>query len=96
MITKIDTDEVERISKDLTSAINDLESEINTLFTRFSNVPNVTKEWIGGQADFYFSRVALDKRQYLILINKLRSIAQELNSEASSAQTCIKANNTKD
>lgn len=96
MITRIDTDEVERISRDLTAAINDLEAEVNTLYTRFSNVPDVTKEWIGGQADFYFSRVALDRRQYLILIDRLRNIAQELNTEASSARTYIKANNTKD
>lgn len=95
MITRIDTDEVERISRDLTAAINDLEAEVNTLYTRFSNVPTVTKEWIGGQADFYFSRVALDRRQYLILIDRLRNIVQELNTEASSARTYIKANNTK-
>ena len=96
MITRINTDEVERISRDLTSAINDLESEVNTLYTRFSNVPTVTKEWIGGKANIYFSRIALDKRQYLILIDKLRSVARELNSEASNARTYIKANNTKD
>ncbi len=96
MITKTDTEKIERISRNIMNATNDLEDEINALFKRFSNVPTVTKEWIGNQANYYFSRVALDKRQYLMLVNRLRSVAKELSSEASSMRASIKSNNTKD
>lgn len=94
MITKVNTDKMEEISKDINSAINDLEDEINALFNRFANVPTGTKEWIGNQANYYFSRIALDKKQYLMLIGRLKSIAKEIGSEASSIQTSIKSNNT--
>ena len=36
------------------SLVNDLNTEINNLFNRFSEVPSVTKEWVGQQAQFYF------------------------------------------
>ena len=95
MISRVNTAELEHISKDLLSAASDLETEFDALFTRFSNVPNVTKEWVGTQANFYFSRIAADKQQYTALVDKIRKIAQELNAETSNVQNCIKLNNTK-
>ena len=94
MISYIDTREVENVSNELLPLIDKLEAEFNALFERFSKVTTVTKEWIGGQAEFYFSRVALDKKVYTELIAELRQIASELDSEAESANSYIKANNT--
>lgn len=94
MITYINTDEVESVAKELSAATDELETEFNNLFKRFSNVPRGTKEWIGNQADYYFARVSEDKRHYTRVINELKSISRELTAEASSAKAYIKTNNT--
>ena len=96
MITYINTDEMNDIARELSSMTNDLESEFNTIFKRFSNVPNVTKEWIGNNADYYFSTTNEDKSSYDNLIKQLRSFSQELTSEASNVERQIRANNNKD
>ena len=93
MISYINTAEVDSISEELLSAANDLETEFNALFARFANVPNVTKEWVGNQANFYFSKVASDKQQYTALVNELRKLGQELAHHAANAQNRIKGNN---
>ena len=93
MISHINTAEVDNIAKELSSLVNDLDAEFNALFTRFSNVPTVTREWVGNQANFYFKKTALDKQRYTLFTNELRKISQELSAEASSAQNYIKANN---
>lgn len=93
MISYVNTDELEDIAIELSSATNDLDAEFNALFTRLNNVPTVTKEWVGGQANHYFSRVALDRQQYTNFIDSVRGLGQELSTEASSIQARIKENN---
>ncbi|MBR2753879.1 hypothetical protein IKD82_01820 [Candidatus Saccharibacteria bacterium] len=94
MITYADTNEINNITKDLSPLINDLESEFNSLFKRLSNVPTITKEWVGNQATFYFSKTSEDKLVYSTLINELRSFVQELNSESINLDHQIQANNS--
>lgn len=94
MITYVDTDELEDIARDFQKATNDLEKEINSLYNRLSNVPNSTREWIGNKANIYFSKVALDKRQYVNLIETLRNIDKEIYTQASEIKACIKSNNS--
>lgn len=96
MISQVDTDQIKTIAADVQSLAGDLEGEINALFRRFANVPTVTKEWIGGKSEYYFSRVGLDKQKYLNLAESLRELGQELNSEASSIESHIKSNNGRD
>ncbi len=92
-ISYINTTEVEDISKDLISLVNELNTEINNLFTRFSEVPSITREWVGNQAQFYFQKVASDKAQYTDFIGKLRDIGYKLSTDVYEVQMCINKNN---
>ena len=92
-ISYINTTEVNNISKELISLANELNTEFNNLFTRFSEVPTVTKEWVGKQSVFYFKRVASDKKQYINFSNKLRDIGYKLSTDLYEIQTCINKNN---
>lgn len=94
MISYIDTNEVEEISKELLLATDELSTELDELFERLENVPDVTKEWVGYQAYYYFSCVASDREIYTRFVEKLREVGRELNTIATDSETYIKANNT--
>ena len=88
-ISYINTDEVKNIAKDINSLTDDLNSEFINLFTRFSEVPNVTKEWIGNKSEFYFNTIAKDKKQYLNFVKSLKAIAANLNMAVDDMQDCV-------
>jgi uncharacterized protein YukE len=94
MISYVDTDEIDKIADEVMSATRDLESEFDALYKRLANVPRGTKEWIGNQADFYFSVIVPEKKQYVELIEKIRQISMELKREATEISSSISMNNT--
>ncbi len=91
-ISYINTYEVESIAKEIISLANDFNAEINNLFTRFSFVPGVTREWVGTQSQFYFRRIANDKKQYIDFANTLKNIGYKLSQDVYEVRTCIKKN----
>ena len=64
MISYIDTAKVENIANDLSTLADELESEFDSLFKRLSGVPDITREWVGDQAKFYFNSTQNDKTHY--------------------------------
>ena len=84
MISYVDTEELEAISGEILTAAGDLEIEIKALFNRLNNVPQGTQEWIGKQANYYFSVVAQDEKNYLDYVNKIKALGHELRREAES------------
>ena len=93
-ISYVNTTEVENISKDLISLANEFASEINSLFNRLSEVPIVTGEWVGNQAQFYFNKISTDKNQYIDFANKIKEIGYKLNKDMNEIELCItKTNN---
>ncbi len=95
-ITYINTQEVANISKDIISLTDDLNREFTNLFTRFSGVPTITKEWVGNQASIYFDKVASDKQQYINFCNQIRNIGYKLTNNLYEVQNCINKNNTEE
>ena len=91
-ISYMNTDEVENISKEIISLANEMDSEIINLFTRFSEVPSVTKEWVGSQSEVYFDKIALDKKQYIDFANTLKDIGYKLSSDAYELKVCMNKN----
>lgn len=91
-ISYINTTEIDNIGKEITSLANEFNNEIINLFNRFSNVPTVSKEWVGTQSMFYFTKVANDKKKYTEFANKLRDIGYKLSNEVYEVQNCIKNN----
>lgn len=94
MISRINTEELREIAATYNLAVRDFECEIRDLFKRMENVPRGTKEWIGTQADFYFSQVALDIPKFKSFIEDLRQFGNLLEETAAKADATINANNT--
>jgi len=92
MISYIDTEGLAEVADEAMRAIDELEGELSELLERLMRVPTVTKEWTGNQADYYFSRVWLDKQQYDRFIDELRDVVVELNASAAIAGAYIKTN----
>lgn len=93
MITYINTNELDKISDELIFAADELTGEINNLYDRLTKVPNVTREWVGNQANYYFSRINMDRKQYIEFSNKIRALGKEVKVVASSSRNHIKNNN---
>ena len=93
MISYIYTERVNDIAGELILAAEKLSQEFTALFKRLEEVPSVTKEWTGNQADFYFSEVVLDKQQYMLFVDTLRRIGEGLKAEATNAEAGIKTIN---
>lgn len=91
-ISYINTTEVENISKELISLAEDFNKEINNLFTRFSEVPYLTQEWVGQKSIFYFNCLAQDKQKYINFGNQLKDVGYKLSSGTSEIKSCIKKN----
>lgn len=91
-ISYMNTVEVENIAKEVLSLSNEFNVEINNLFNRFSEVPDISKEWVGSQASFYFKKVANDKKKYIDFANKLKDIGYKLSNDVYEVQTCMKKN----
>lgn len=92
-ISYANTIEIENISKELITLANELTTEFNNMYTRFSEVPFNSKEWVGKQSMFYFNRIANDKKEYLNFASKIRDIGYKLSSDVYEIQTCINKNN---
>lgn len=84
--------EVEDIAKDIKTYANDFISEINNLYKRLSEVPNVTKEWVGNKANFYFDTISNDKSVYIDFGNKLYKIGETLSNDIEDIQNTMKEN----
>lgn len=91
-ISYIETSEVESISKEILSLTTELNSEINNLFTRFAEVPTITKEWVGTQSNYFFNKTETEKKQYIDFIDKLKDIGYKLSKDVIEIQTCINNN----
>lgn len=91
-ISYVNTTEAENIAKDIISLATDFNTEINNLFLRFSEVPSVTKEWVGNQAIVYFNKIAQDKKQYNDFANNLKDIGYKLNKDLYDINMKIKNN----
>lgn len=91
-ISYINTTELEEIARQLIEYAGDFESEINSLFTRLGDVPNVTKEWVGNKSESYFNRIGDDKQKYITFANNLRKIGYEINKVVSDTQNCMSRN----
>ncbi len=89
-ITYVKTEEIDSIGNELNNLCNEYNNEINKLFKRLSEVPNITQEWTGKQSRTYFSIVAKDKQSFVEVGNQLSYIAQKIKSDAAEIDRSIK------
>lgn len=79
---KANTDEMRRIASEINSLAVQYQKTISDLYTKFSEMPTVTKEWIGNKAQEYVSYVMLDKPDMLSVGDKIKSFANAITDDA--------------
>ena len=88
-LKKADTHEITELAKDIISLATDYETEINNLFRRFSNVPLITREWVGNEAEQYFNIVSFDQQDYINIGETIKAYANKLIEDAESIDETI-------
>lgn len=88
-ISYVNTVDVLNISKEILTLTEELDKEIDSLFTRFSEVPTVTGEWVGQTSQFYFDKIANDKKKFKKFISEIRDVGYKLSKDSSEIQACI-------
>lgn len=89
MIKYADTDEMREVSTELKALASELDGEINMLYSRLSEVPTISKEWVGSKAQLYFRLISYDKWQYINLSDHISRLGNEILREAKELETSI-------
>ena len=91
-ITYVDTQKCREISSNIISSANQLDVLFNKLFKRFSEVPYVTKEWVGQTSQKYFSIVSLEKSDFLDFSDKLKEFGKKISEDMDQIENSINEN----
>lgn len=91
-VTYIDTNKIQSIGTDIIKLSTEYQVEINRLFKRLNEVPMVTREWVGQQANKYFNIIAFDKNDYLEFGEQIKRLGKEVLKIADSFEVQIKKN----
>lgn len=91
-ISYVNTNEVEDANKDFKNLVNQFNEQINDLYKRLSEVPTISREWFGNQANYYFRVVNQDKRQYNNFVNKLNLFSLRVDRDLEKIENVIKNN----
>ena len=83
------TDEMRRIASELNTLANNYIEAINKLYQRISEMPTVTKEWTGNQAERYASIVSNDKSSMTEVGNKIKQFARIITDDANHIDTQV-------
>jgi len=76
---KVDTTKMRESGQDIMKIALELESELNNLFNRISNMPTLTREWTGEAAELFARCSQAEKVQYMQLKDTLYSYGNYLN-----------------
>ena len=88
-ISYINTDEVENIANNISKQVDLYNTKIENLFKKFSEVSNITKEWFGNQADYYFRVVEGQKAQYVKFGQELQALVDRLNEDVADVRSTV-------
>lgn len=91
-VTYVDTSKIEEIGNEIINLSTEYQVEVNRLFKRLSEVPSVTREWVGQQANKYFDIISLDKSDYIEFGNQIKKLGSEAINIANSFDNQIKKN----
>ena len=83
------TDEMRRIATELNTLANSYLEAINKMYQRISEMPTVTKEWTGNQAQRYASIVSNDKSSMTEIGTKIKQFAKIINDDANQIDTQV-------
>ncbi|MBQ6841575.1 MAG: hypothetical protein IJO63_05650 [Bacilli bacterium] len=92
MVSNINSQKMKESASNIVKLATEYEMEITKLFKRFSEVPTVTKEWVGGEAEKYFNIVSFEKSDYMNVGSQLRSYAKQISTIADDFERQAKLN----
>lgn len=78
MKINVDTIKMRECGKDIIKITNTLNELYNGLFSRISNMPTNTGEWVGESADKFVTLANIDKVQYLNYNNEIAKMGKLL------------------
>lgn len=84
-----DTKEIRELANEIIVLANDYQEEVLSLFRRFANVPTITKEWVGDQAEYYFDTISFEKADFDYVGDGIKSYANKLISDCESIEGTI-------
>lgn len=79
---------MKRIAREISSFATQYQNIITDLFTRFSEMPNITREWIGQRAEQYVSYVMLDKQGLLKVGDQIKDFSDAIIEDANVLDAC--------
>ena len=74
----VDTKKLKESGEDIIRLTREMNEEINSLFSRISNMNTITREWIGLASAEFIKRSNIEKIQYIKFINSLNKYGQFL------------------
>lgn len=84
---KANTNEMHRVASEINALAVQYQTLISGLYTKFSNMPTTTKEWVGNKAQEYVNYVLLDKPDMLSVGDKIKSFAKVIDDDANLLDT---------
>lgn len=74
----IDTAKTKQSGADIIRLANELNEQINALYSRLSNMNKTTMEWVGDAANEYIRVANLQKAQYTKIVKILKQYGKNL------------------
>ena len=81
-VSQANTDLMIEHANSIIQLASDYEVIVTQLFKRFSEVPYITKEWVGEQSEYYFNTIMLDKNEYVALGEEIKKYAKKILRDA--------------
>ncbi len=91
-VTSVDTESVRQICNDINDIVTEYEVEITKLFKRFSEVPYVTKEWVGNKSEEYFNHILLEKADYMTFGEEIKKYKRKIKDDMDNIEDTISTN----
>lgn len=79
---KANTKEIRNIASEINAKAVEYQIILSKMYRKFTDMPNVTQEWVGGRAKEYVNIVLLDKEEFMKVGETLKSYARALNDIA--------------
>lgn len=86
----VDTVKLKESGIDILNLAKELNEQIETFFSRISNMSTNTREWVGNNANEFIRISNIEKIQYKKLIQSLNSYGNFLINAAYNYEECMK------
>ena len=83
------TDEMRKVAAEINTLATNYLTKVDKMYQRISEMPTITMEWTGNQAERYASIVMNDKQSLVEIGNKIKQFAKMINDDANHIDTQV-------